>query len=249
MTLQPSRRDAMVLTGKALLGLMAAIPTLSGCGSADSPESGFTRLNDNAAGSASISLDWNNFIAEIAQLAETQFSSNWDQEHYVQNIAGLMVSLNLTDPHVEHYFSNYTNAAVNFPEITEIHWQDSFQVSVLAFEPGEVIALHDHPEMTGVMMCSRGQVEVDNYTLLEERSSEGRYLLQKETDTAMEPGMIGTLTSTKRNIHGLRATAFTEMIDVFTPPYNDARSYASKWYSRADYPYQGTENIFEANRY
>ena len=106
MTLQPSRRDAMVLTGKALLGLMAAIPTLSGCGSADSPESGFTRLNDNAAGSASISLDWNNFIAEIAKLAETQFSPNWDQEHYVQNIAGLMVSLNLTDPHVEHYFSN-----------------------------------------------------------------------------------------------------------------------------------------------
>ena len=120
---------------------------------------------------------------------------------------------------------------------------------MLEFEPGEVIGLHDHPDMTGVIMCCSGRVEVENYTLLDERSASGNYLLRREAETVMSAGVIGTLTATTRNIHSLRATEFTQMLDVFTPPYDDYRSYASKWFTKEEQSYQDSEDVFEANAY
>ena len=141
MTLPPSRRDALVLSGKALSGLMAAVSALTGCGEAGTAANDSNLLGINAEEPGPISLDWNSFVTEVASRAEAQFSSTWNQESYVQSIAELMYSLDLNDPQVESFFTNYVNAAANFPEITEVHWQESFQVSVLEFEQGEVIGL------------------------------------------------------------------------------------------------------------
>ena len=64
MTIPPSRRDALILSGKALLGLMAAVPALSGCGDGTSADSEALGLDTDAAAPASI--DWNSFIDQIA---------------------------------------------------------------------------------------------------------------------------------------------------------------------------------------
>ena len=245
MTLHPSRRDALILSGKAVLGLMAAFPGLTSCGTDPSIQSA-PMSSDDVPPSL---LDWNSFLDQIEALAEVQFAPVWNQEAYVHDVSELLKVLDLTAPEVDGFFNHYNNASLNFPEINEVHWQESFQVSTLEFEANEVIGLHDHPEMTGVILCCGGKLETENYTLLEESSESGGLLLRQDSRIVMTPGSIATLTSTTRNIHSLRATEFTRLIDVFTPSYDDFRSRTSKWYQKDSETYQGSEGIYEAQAY
>ena len=135
-----------------------------------------------------------------------------------------MRRLKLDDRKIVEYIDRYQNLNLHFPEIRRMYYERQFQVSLLDFEPGEEIPLHDHPDMTGVVYCTTGRIVVDHYDKLQETAENGNPLLRFERHLEMTPGDTATLTATRGNIHALNAVQFTRMIDVFTPPYDRDRA-------------------------
>ena len=191
------------------------------------------------------SIDWESFLTDLAELAEGQFSPDWDQEGYVEDVIALMRLLDLDDAQVVALYENYVNATRDFPELTTAHDGGHFEVVIIQFEPGEHIPLHNHPDMTGVIFCLSGAIEIENFDLLQETSDDGNLLLRRTGDAALAPGDFATLTAERGNIHALTASEFTELLDVFTPPYDDARIRRYRWYERAEAPYDG-DAVYEA---
>ena len=247
MTLM-NRRQALRLSAKGLAGLMATFPLLKACAHPMGPEGSepTTVAGDGPAPIEPGPIDWEDFLSQVGELAEIQFSPDWNQEAYVEDVRQLMARLNLEDPFLIQAYADYADQVRDFPEITQVHHEPTFEVTILEFEEGEFIPLHDHPDMTGVIMCVSGTVDVENFTLLEEPAEDSEFLLQRTAQTRMRSLDIGTLTSRNSNIHSLKALEFTQMLDVFTPPYNDDRSNRSRWFRRAVNPLPGRDEIFAA---
>ena len=242
MTTKPTRREAIVLSSKALLGFLAAFPSLQGCGSNPTQRPGPPAAPESEAAL----LNWESMLERVRNLSQVQFSPYWEQEGYVYDVAECMRALDLNDPTVAALFADYLNRHQSFPEITTVHHEAAFEVSLLTFEPGESIGLHDHPDMTGVIMCHSGEVQVDNYNLLLEKSQSGNHLLQRIGQETMVAGSVATLTADRGNIHALKTSTLTRMIDIFTPPYDDLSIAASRWYEKDRDGYRGSSDIFEA---
>ena len=193
-------------------------------------------------------LGWDDFLKLCEELADAQFDEDWQQSQdtYTKKMAKLLNRLNINDTKIVAFIENYNNYNTNFPEIRTIHRKSEFQVSLIEFEADEVIPLHDHPDMTGVIICTHGEIEVTHYDKLNERSEQDLPLLQKERQLTMTLGDTASLTVNRGNIHELHAKEFTRMIDVFTPPYNRDRSTRSRYYWIGENAYDSRENVFEA---
>ena len=194
-------------------------------------------------------LDWDEFLKLCEELASAQFDDDWQQgqDTYTKKIAKLLNRLDIDDKKIVSFIDSYNNYSTNFPEIRTIHRKAEFQVSLIEFEADEVIPLHDHPDMTGVIICTHGEIEVTHYDKLIERSEQDLPLLQKERQLTMTPGDTATLTVNRGNIHELHAKEFTRMIDVFTPPYNRDRSTRSRYYWISKDAYEDRTDTFEAD--
>lgn len=194
------------------------------------------------------SLGWDGFLKTCDDLSDAQFEEDWitNQDDYTKKIEQLLVRLNLEDDKIVEFIESYNNYNTNFPEIRTIHRKTEFQVSLLEFEADEKIPLHDHPDMTGVVICTHGEIDIAHYDKLAETSDKDLPLLKKERYLTMTPGMTATLTVSRGNIHELHAKEFTRMIDVFTPPYNRDRSSRSRYYWIGEDTYEGRTDTFEA---
>lgn len=194
------------------------------------------------------SLGWDTFLKSCENLSGAQFEEEWtaNQDEYTKKIEDLLVRLNLEDDKIVEFIESYNNYNSSFPEIRTIHRKTEFQVSLLEFEADEKIPLHDHPDMTGVVICTHGEIEVTHYDKLTETSEEDLPLIKKERDLTMTPGMTATLTVSRGNIHELHAKEFTRMIDVFTPPYSRDRSSRTRYYWIGEDTYEGRTDTFEA---
>jgi len=257
-----TRRRVVVLSAKGVAALMASAPFLGGCAGARSPKStdtgvvgqdtgdvyasgtGGTTSSTGSETSTSGPIDWDTFLVQLSVLADTQFSSGWDQEAYVEEVRALMNLLDLDDDKFQSLYDGYADAAGNFPELNTVHEKLAFEVATVEFDPGDTIPLHNHPDMTGVILCLSGQVEIDSFDLLDELSDRGGLLMQRTSLATVGPGDFSTLTGERGNIHGLVATQFTELLDVFTPPYDAARLTRYRWYERSEEPYEG-DDVFE----
>ena len=228
------RRQAIKLSGQAFLALTAAMPFMS-C------------LNTNEVVSEpEANNKWQHFIDQVHQLSESQFSKDWDQLAYAKNVEELIHTLDIKEKKINDFIISYKNNRINFPEINTVHYEQNFMVSLLEFEPGEKIKLHNHPDMSGVIYCLEGRVNIQNYTLQKELSDSGKLLLKQESSKTFKPGVSGILTSSVGNIHSLQADKFSRLIDVFTPPYDDMRQRNSKFYKKHSEYYQGIRGLFEA---
>ena len=268
-----TRRESVLLTAKGLAGLLAAAPFLGGCSQADergarsasgredglspppaaevdagipSPalDQGSGDPVDASAPSGEM-LSWEDFLAELSVLAEQQFSPTWDQDAYVEEVAALMGLLHLEDESFQALYDGYATAGELFPELQTVHEGGYFEVATLEFDAGDEISLHNHPDMTGVILCLSGRLEVEAFDLQERQSASGALLLERVVQRELEPGDYCTLTATHGNIHSVRAQSFTQLLDIFTPPYDDERLTRYRWYERAAEPYEG-EDLFEA---
>ena len=83
-------------------------------------------------------------------------------------------------------------------------------------------------------------------TFLEEKADNGNLLIEKISSMRMRPGDLTSLTADRGNIHALAAHTFTELLDVFTPPYGGDRIVRYRWYGRADFPVTDNGTIYEA---
>jgi len=214
------RRAVVTLGARGFLALTAVLPFL-GCSDRTSA----------ASSTPAAPLDWQRFIDQLGTVAETQHESAWDQSAYLEQVRALLLRCDIAGHHVQEALARYRNAHRNFPEIRDLHRQQSVQVCLLEFEPGERIELHDHPDMTGCIRCLSGRVVVRNFTELGPGTVSGQVRLRHDTTSVMVPGSTGILTSTISNLHDLEAQEFTRLIDVFTPPYNDDRSHRSRWFT------------------
>ncbi len=192
------------------------------------------------------SVGWVQFLELCKDLSAVQFEEDWDQGTYTQEIESLMARLDLDDEQLVRFGESYQNYSKSFPEIRRMHYETQFMVSLVEFEAGEVIPLHDHPDMTGVILCAEGRVQVDHYDKLPDMSDQDRPLLKEERSLEMKQGSTAALTVDQGNIHTLHALEFTRMIDVFTPPYNSDRIRRSRYYTIESEPYQDKPGVFEA---
>lgn len=192
-------------------------------------------------------IHWDAFLEAVAQEAGRQHLDDWNEAGYVKRVAALAGRLKLDDPRLSAAFQRAKrgigDGRVDFDYLDR---RQDFQISFVQFEKGEEIAHHDHPEMTGVLLCATGKVDVWNYDELEDSPEPGHVLLRQTAKARLDKASISTLTSRERNIHRLKAHALTQLVDVFAPPYNQERARDSRWFRVDSEPYRGTEGDYLA---
>ena len=227
-----NRREVISLSIKSFLGISAFLPILQSC--------------SNLSANNVKDLDWRSFVNQIQDMAPEYGKEGFDEEAYLSKLISMSHKLNINDKDIQKHFVNYQNRNTKFPEFTKMHQEKSFQITLLEFEAGEKIPLHNHPDMSGVILCVKGNIAIDNFDLLPKKSENERLLLKQTDSVIMKPGMVGSLSSTRGNIHSLKATEFTRLIDIFTPPYDKRRIKDSRYFSKSAQSYKGAKGIFEA---
>lgn len=203
-------------------------------------------------------LNWDAFLERIATLAKTQHQLPWDQKAYTQQVKKLLLQCNFPEfENVKKEFENYKNTNPDLFEVSNLHHEIDFQVSLFQFEKGEYIPHHDHPDMTGVINVVSGNMHLKNYTIEQQlegyrktfehgRENFNKTCLIREIENEIaKAGDVSILTAHEGNIHSLMPNEFTQMVDVFTPAYKPDTN--GTWYKvNEEGFYQKRENIYEA---
>lgn len=241
-----NRREFLKTTVPSFLGVMLSLPSL--CALA-------TRANAcNGRLKADQSMHWEAFLEAVAKEAAKQHLDRWNEEEYLLKIARLTKSLYLDDPVISQAMEKVAvRLKKGWVDFHDLEKNLDFAVCLLQFDVNEVIKPHNHPGMTGMILCASGEIHAQNYDLfktIEEKEVDGertgKYLLHQSLDCTLRKGDVSTLTSQARNIHTLKAKQVTQLIDIFTPPYNKERSEKSCWYELDEAPVAGSKTIYEA---
>ena len=228
------------------LGVLMSLPTLCALG---------TRANAcQGRLAADQPMHWEAFLEAVAKEAAKQHLDNWQQEEYLKKLAALTKNLYLEDPVIAGAMTKVSERLKKgWVDFHDLEKRLDFAVCLLQFDVNEEINPHNHPGMTGMILCASGEIHTKNYDLYKSIEDEtingkhhGKCLLKQSSDVVMKKGDISTLTSKARNIHTLKAKQVTQLIDIFTPPYNKERSENSLWYELDERPMLGSQNIYEA---
>lgn len=211
------RRELIKLSLRSFLALTTALPILA-------------QNARHIGGQDASGLDWDRFLEGVENVARSQHQPDWDEMRYVHQIESLAQGLRLTDPDLTRILDSAIGRHETQPSFRDLlNVRKSFQVTLITFERGQGLALHDHPRMTGVMTCALGTIDVRSFQML--GGTEQRlFTLRDEGLIRMHPGDVGALTSHSKNIHGLKAQSFAQVIDIFTPPYDPARVQESRFF-------------------
>ena len=236
-----NRRHFIRTSIPGFLGLGLALPSITAIATRANAFEG--RVPENGA------INWNAFLEAVEKETAKQHLDDWNESDYVKKAAALALRLNLKDPALAKAFKNTEkgigNKRIDFYDLEK---QRDFQVYLLQFEKNEQIKHHDHPDMTGVILCATGSVDVWNYDLIEKK--ENKTVLLAETARAtLSKGSVSTLTSKARNIHRLKASELTQLVDIFAPPYNKERARKSQWFKVDPKPLQklhGKHKVYQA---
>lgn len=230
------RRQFIRTSLPGFLGLGMALPQLTAFA---------TRANAcNGRLPADGAINWEAFLEGVEKEAAKQHLDSWSEKGYVEAAGKLAQRLNLKDPVLEEAFreaqKGIGNGRIDFDRLEK---QRDFQVTLLQFEKEEAISHHNHPEMTGVILCAAGEIEVWNYDLLAKKEGGENVLLEETSHALLKKGKVSTLTSQERNIHSLKATELTQLVDIFAPPYNKDRIEKSTWFEVDPEPFEGKGKI------
>ena len=192
-------------------------------------------------------IHWDAFLEAIAKEAARQHLDDWNEPAYVRRAEALARRLDLTDANIlaafERAKKGVGNGRIDFDRLEK---KQDFQISFIQFEKGEEISHHDHPEMTGVLLCATGDIDVWNYDELAGSPEPEHVLLRETAKEHLAKGSTSTLTSKERNIHRLKARELTQLIDIFAPPYTPKRVKTSRWFEVDKEPWQGRGNDYLA---
>jgi len=236
------RREFLSLSLPGFLGVITALPSL--CALATRANACEGRISKDGE------VHWEAFLEAVSKEAEKQHLDNWNQDSYVQSVASLASRLHLGDPAMamamEELKIRLKNGRVDFKYLEE---RVDFSLCLLQFDEGETIRPHDHPEMTGMILCGSGEIETSNYDPVEipgQDPTTGHVFLKHAGSEVLQKNNISTLTAKARNIHTLKARKPTQLVDIFTPPYNKERSEKSNWFELSPDPLPGHKDLFEA---
>ncbi|MFM7181146.1 MAG: hypothetical protein ACKO2G_06745 [Verrucomicrobiales bacterium] len=240
------RRQFLSTTVPGFLGVLLALPGISAAA---------TKANGNKGRAPKDGkMNWDAFLEAVAAEAAKQHLDQWNQDDYLEKISALSLRLHREDPVLQKGFAQIRKRLEKGNvDIEYLEKHLDFAVCLVQFEKNQTIAAHDHPGMAGMILCASGKVHTRNYDLVKEKviaAGDNRKkiecLLRKSAETTLLPNAITTLTSKARNIHSLKAEAITQLIDIFTPPYNDQRVADSRWFTIDDEPQAGSKDLFEA---
>lgn len=234
-----SRRAFIRTSLPGLLGLSMALPTITALATRARACEG--RLPEGEP------IHWDAFLEAVAKEAARQHFDDWSEPEYVKRAAAIAKRLNLADPALAEAFEKAKegigDGRVDFDHLER---RQDFQVSFVQFEKGEEISHHDHPGMTGVLLCATGKVDVWNYDELDDSPLADHILLRQTAKAQLDKASVSTLTSKERNIHRLKARSLTQLVDIFAPPYTRERIAKSRWFDVDPEPYQGKGSEFLA---
>ena len=253
-----NRREFIRTSLPGFLGLTLALPGITAMATRANGKEG--RLDQSKK------INWDAFLEGVAKESARQHLDDWNELAYVKKVQAIASQLRLDDPVLLEAFKKAEvgigDGSIDFDRLEK---QKDFQISYLQFEKGEKIRHHDHPGMTGVLLCATGELVTENYTLLDEeldeskelKESEGqgaegeeiavkRVLLKGAGRTVLKKGGTANLTSKQRNIHRVEARKLSQIIDVFAPPYNRERGAATKWFTVDEERYRGRKGVYEA---
>lgn len=236
-----NRRHFIRTSIPGFLGLGLALPAITAIATRANAFEG--RIPANGA------INWDAFLAAVEKETAKQHLDNWNQDDYVKKAAALALRLNLKDPALAKAFEKTKkglgNKRIDFYDLEKQH---NFEVNLLQFEKNEQIRHHDHPDMTGVILCATGNIDVWNYDLIEKKEK-NKVLLAETAQATLAKGNVSTLTSKARNIHRLKARSLTQLVDIFAPPYNKERAQKSTWFNVDPEPLQrqhGKHKVYQA---
>lgn len=207
---------------------------------------------------ADTKLNWDAFLEQLTKISKKQHNIPWDQNTYTQQVKNLLLQCDFPEfKNVKKEIDNYENSTPNFFEVSSLHKEVDFQVSLFQFEKGEYISHHNHPDMTGVINVVSGNALLKNYTIEEQLTEQrkvikngkeiykNKCLLRENENEIAIAGDVSILTAHEGNIHSLMPNEFTQLVDVFTPAYTADTN--STWYKvNEEGFYQNRKNIFEA---
>lgn len=230
------RRHFIRTSLPGFLGLGMALPQLTAFATRANACQG--RVPANGA------INWDAFLEGVEKEAAKQHLDHWNEKAYIEAAGKLANRLNLRDPHLQEVFKQAHNGIGNGRiDFEPLEKQRDFHVTLLQFEEEEAIPHHDHPEMTGVILCASGEIEVWNYDLLGKKGESENVLLKETSHDLLGKGKVSTLTSRERNIHTLTARKLTQLVDIFAPPYDKEKIEKSKWFDVDPEPFQGEGKI------
>lgn len=230
------RRHFIKTSIPGFLGLGLALPQLTA----------FATRANACAGRLPVdgAINWDAFLEGVEKEAAKQHLDQWSEQGYIEAAGRLARRLNLKDPHLEKAFQaahkGIGNGRIDFEPLEK---QRDFHVTLLQFEKEESIPPHDHPEMTGVILCASGEIEVWNYDLLGQRGVSKELLLEETSHDLLGKGRVSTLTSKERNIHTLAARELTQLVDIFAPPYDKEKIEKSQWFDLDPEPFEGEGKV------
>jgi len=228
------RREFITVNLASFLRLAVVLPSVA---------HGAQRANRlNGFVGSTVTLNWDAFLDYIDRAARGQYGRYWNQSQYVQEINKLAQSLNFADPRLQQALESARAVWSATPQFTDLERRVAFQVTLITFENGQVLPLHDHPRMTGVMTCAKGMIDVRRFNLVATDTGHSSCTLRDEGVVRLVPGSTSWLTADVDNIHGLKAQSFSQIIDIFTPPYDSIRIKESKWF-RVNHPVRAGSEV------
>lgn len=236
------RREFLSLSLPGFLGVLTALPAL--CALATRANAAGGRLPEHGA------MHWDAFLEAVTKEAAKQHLDAWNQDTYVKSIASLASRLHLEDPALtkamEQISIRLKQGKVDFKYLED---RVDFSLCLVQFDQGEIIRPHDHPGMTGMILCASGEIETTNFDPVElenVKAAQGHQLLKRVGQGVLRKNEISTLTAKARNIHTLHARKVTQLVDIFTPPYNKERIEQSNWFELSPDPVDGHPDLYEA---
>ena len=197
-------------------------------------------------------LNWDAFLSQITAMAKVQNTKLWKEAEYLEAVKKLLLQCNFPEfENVKFAINNYKNSRPDLFEHTLLHTEIDFQVSLFQFEQGEYISHHDHPKMCGVINVISGEMDISNYSFDKNEGEKVGYqngdksyymqpcILKKEKSELLKAGEVSILNSTDSNIHEVMPNSFAQLVDIFTPAYNDENDKATKWFTLKEKNYLG----------
>ena len=171
------------------------------------------------------SIDWAVFIDRVTAIAS---NSRLNEAEMVDQVSALTGVLDWHDASLRRILGVSAKRLL-FPVFSDIMTRLSFQLRLITLERRNLLPLHDHPRMAGVTICVKAKVRVRQFDVLRNHQLHGR-LIQCVSDRELNASEYSSFTSDRANLHVVDALAFSQMIDVFLPAYDERRQSETRIY-------------------
>ncbi len=168
---------------------------------------------------------WEQFLAVIEREAQRQYRG-WDQdaqEDYVKRMAKRAHCLQ------REAVLSVTDVSKAESRFSSVRRTRTYEVVGISLRAGDGLPAHNHPEMTGVLLCVTGSLQVEQFDKTG-AVPEGGSLFRRYSSRRLNEGDTSTFTASHHNVHSVVAIEDTQILDIFTPPYTPKRMRSTQWY-------------------